>query len=317
MEEGGDDEILPKESIEANIEAAEIAQASADVSAKSEVNTEADKQAKQAALKNLGDMANGDKPLIPNDNPYTKDAIDALKKQQDLFVKAVQAKYPDFKWDDTKSIKENIASNNTEDNEFFGKIKKKFSDLFGSDKESLEKAKEKADAESEKSTGNKKESSKTLSYVLGSLLTAGVSVSGILLGLWAAAEAKNGCYQYQPGKGQKTVKLNSCDKPNTDTCNCNQKIADLQKLCNEITANQTCPSDSSGDKDWMYVYRHFSIFDIINDVITEIGDAENQLAGGFGQVLDFFAKYGVWFFIGIAVIILLVIGVPIIKSAMG
>ena len=312
-----EEEILPKESIEEINEASAKASSSAAAAFKTEADIKVKIKEQQDAISDLADMISGDKPLIQNNNPYTKDAIDALIKQKDIFIKFLQEKYPGFKWDDTKSMKDNIALNNTEDNEFFGKIKKKFSDLFGSDKESLEKAKEKADAESEKSTGNKKESSKTLSYVLGSLLTAGMSVSGILLGLWAAAEAKNGCYQYQPGKGQKTVKLNSCDKPNTDTCNCNQKIADLQKLCSEITANQTCPSDSSGDKDWMYVYRHFSIFDIINDVITEIGDAENQLAGGFGQVLDFFAKYGVWFFIGIAVIILLVIGVPIIKSAMG
>ena len=248
--------------------------------------------AAEASLKLQTSILNGDTPISSINDPALEQVKEKLEVQKDSTVTIINKYEITFKYDDTATPKANFDPAKVNPDGFFGKIAKVFKDKFGDSKESLQKAADDAQKESEKSTGAKKESSKTLAIVLGTLLSGGLTAAGILIALWFAAQAKSGCYRYEPGKGQEAVKID-CDSTAIDAtiCNCTGDWKTLIAACTATDfTTQTCAGKTDGDHDWVYVYRHFTIFDMINDIIQEVGNIENKAASSVSTILDFLAK---------------------------
>ena len=293
----------------------------------SNIRATADAVADEAANKTAQDLAKTDVAAMEageqpwkSTNKYNSDYVDSVIKTRSALLDLLKPKFPELKdWDTNLSDRANVDK--LKGSNLDKSIQKYLTDTFGDldDKASLQKAIDRLNKLSEKATdGPKREGLSTMAKILGALLTTGLSIAGGLLALFFAAQAKCGCYAYQLGVSQAT-KLD-CTKPDVDTCSCKAKFTDLQAMCPAITYKQTClanPPVAGTDGNWIYVYRHYNLWDVLYDVIQAVGDAELKAGGSVQQVLDFFANYGIWFFIGIAVIILLVIGVPILKSAMG
>jgi len=313
--EAGDDDPAAKEEVAKTAKAMSTVRATADAVA----DEAADKTAQDQAKTDVAAMEAGEQPWKAT-NKYNSDYVDSVIKTRSALLDLLKPKFPELKdWDTNLSDRANV--DNFKGSNLDKSIQKYLTDTFGDldDKASLQKAIDRLNKLSEKATdGPKREGLSTMAKILGALLLNGLAIAGGLLALFFAAQAKCGCYAYQPGVSQAT-KLD-CNKPDVDTCSCKAKFTDLQAMCSTIQDKQTCvekPPVEGNDGNWIYVYRHYNLWDVLNDVIQAVGDEELKAGDSVKQVLDFFAKYGIWFFIGIAVIILLVIGVPIIKSAMG
>jgi hypothetical protein len=262
--------------------------------------TENYEEAQKQAYAELSDIMSGDEPLSTKTDSL-KDLVDQLSTQKDAFVKLAKTIYPDFTYDDTKSPRENLE--NEQNKGFFDKLGDRLTKVFGKD---LAKAAQKVDADNERETDtDKREKGKTLSDFLKS---AGIAGASILAALFASAKAQSGCYQYKPGSGQTSNKLDcGSNKMNSDNCSCVEAFGDLQKLCPVITNDQTCPT-------YQYSYKSVSIFDVINTVIEAAGKDTNDFAKTIQNIISFASKYGLYIVVGIALLIGLMFLIPFIKS---
>ena len=192
------------------------------------------------------------------------------------------------KLDPTKTFEDNIKSDST----LSDKVQKKFSDQFGTmdvkdltnlgDKLATKVKNDPTDKSSKVSWETVKSLLKYLGGIGASIGTAIATyfkaiagITALLALLQAIADGMSGCYQSNATTGTR-VKLD-CDTSDAVKAACNCTSYDLLvPLCPDANG-KTCPT-------YLYVYRKYSIGDILAGIITAVGNIPSDIVGIFGWI---------------------------------
>ena len=268
----------------------------------------------------LGKGGTGDASKIPED---IKPELDALKQAADAsrdtaekILRTIDPKVTltgDFTADtdpNTESGKTNNAALKKFDDAMVKKVVGGATDAAEQVKRLNAKGKE-LNAEADKTTDpNKRSILRTLAkYFLGFVLTAGTILGGIVGALYAMAKHDTGCYFIKTDVTGVGTEL-TCKQPNGLQTNCDCSTVDKLQTLNmcEVDTKNNCAAK------YQYVYQTFDIWNEFNKVAGGAGDDLEKAGALFQQVVDFVTKYGLWFLIGLAALIIIPLVISLVKS---
>jgi len=79
-------------------------------------------------------------------------------------------------------------------------------------------------------------------------------------------------------------------------------------------SDQKCSGDSTNTGDnYNYLYRRYNAWDVFGQIVNGAADLGKDVWKLVSNIGDFFAKYGLWIFLGLLVLFLLPIFISLIK----
>ena len=265
------DEITARDSFATSTTATDNADTQADLK-------EDDQKALDTALNALNPTGLSTEARVEYDK-----VIENRSKQAELFNKVMSG----AKFDGTKTLTDNLTNSETGPTntkaltDFIEKVGDIPSDKLAEMQKELGKKSAKDPGKSS-SWDKVSKALATLSGALGgaggilALLKKGLSAAALAAILEKLAKSLSGCFQVNAGAG--TKHLLDCEASDTlkAVCGCTT-YDDLSKMCTDVN-NKACPPYS-------YIYRTYSVFDLLGDFITGLANVPKDIAGIFGWII--------------------------------
>lgn len=224
---------------------------------------------------------------------------------------------PDLDLDPDASLKDNMAKgkNAKTVKNVFKQIADGLKKAFGEDtdegvQEKLAKNEESAsDTKEAEKAGWLKRNWKTIA----SIAYGAGEIAAVVAGLLALAQNESGCFEVHEGDSKKL----SCSKSGSTlatACDCTNLESDettgipkgLSGMC-VVTPSHKCP-------DYEYMYKHVSFWDALGQVVGDGISIVEGASKGLDGLINFIKKYGLYFAIGIAILVALGLITVIVKK---
>jgi len=247
-------------------------------------------------------LTDGEKELVEKLKTSKQGVLDKISEAYGIDPKLTTDNFEERIDEEFKNKKSKLARS-------FKNFRELLIDKFGSNGEKLEKAQEDAEKNGD---ADKSENFERIKKNWASILKLGAGALAAYELLKAMSEADSGCFVSDTSDGSITKLSCTGSKGKTaDACNC-VTLDDKNmpaKLGNQCVINdkQPCPG-------FQYMYRKVSPWDEFGRVGADIFKAVEDGGGALNSIVDFIKKYGLYFAIGIAILVVIGLITAIVKK---